>query len=206
MCVSVFVCILVLLYCCPTSKSSLLYIDVWKIRWKIASTHKKSRLKLVDNHQWSFAWYGYCPMKDQFQMHSLYEGTFLQAELLSLSCCRDTNRVVEKVVVQFVQLSFVNALDRTSIQCFQISSQRSLLHSFSLLKCLGMIKSNSQLLKLQVFHFLMNSSFWWSYFWWGASNDVITSGALILQMHFTSDASSFLFVDSFVLFCSSRTL
>jgi len=65
-------------------------------------------------------------------MHSLYEGTFLQAELLSLSCCRDTNRVVEEVVVQFVQLSFVNALDRTSIQCFQISSQGPLLHSFSL--------------------------------------------------------------------------
>ena len=55
-------------------------------------------------------------------MHSLYEGTFLQAELLSLSCCRDTTRVVEEVVVQFVQLSFVNALDRTNIQCFQISS------------------------------------------------------------------------------------
>ena len=145
-----FVCILVLLYCriYPTSKSSLPYIEVWKIRWKIASTHKKSRLKLVDNHQWSFAGYGYCPMKDQFQMHSLYEGTFLQAELLSLSYCRDTNRVVEEVVVQFVQLSFVYAFDRTSIQCFQISSQRSLLYSFSLLQCLGVIKSFEQLLKL----------------------------------------------------------
>jgi len=81
-------------------------------------------------------------------MHSLYEGTFLQAELLSLSCCRDTNRVVDEVVKQFVQLFFVNALDRTSIQCFQISSQRLLLHSFSLLQCLGVIKLNSQLLKL----------------------------------------------------------
>jgi len=81
-------------------------------------------------------------------MHSLYEGTFLQAELLSLSCCRDTNRVVEEVVVQFVQLSFVNTLDRTSIQCFQISSQRSLLYSFSLLQCLDVIKSFEQPLKL----------------------------------------------------------
>ena len=137
MCVlSVFVCISVLFW---TSKSSLLYIEVWKIRWKIANTKKKSRLKLVDNHQWSFAWYSCCPMNDQFQMHSLYEGTFLQAELLSLSCCRDTNRVVKEVVVQFVQLSFVNALDRTSIQCFQIPSQGPLLHSFSLLQCLGVI-------------------------------------------------------------------
>jgi len=145
-----FACILVLLYCwvLPTSKSSLLYIKMWKIRWKIASTHKKSRLKLVDNHQWSFAWYKCCPMKDQFQMHSLYRGTFLQAELLSLSCCRDTNRVVEEVVVQFVQLFFVNALDRTNIQCFQISSQGSLLYSFSLLECLNVIKSFEHPLKL----------------------------------------------------------
>jgi len=79
-------------------------------------------------------------------MHSLYEGTFMQAELLSLSCCRDTNRVVEEVAVQFVQLSFVNALDRTSIQCFQISSQGPLSYSFSLLQCLDVIKSYSQLL------------------------------------------------------------
>jgi len=145
-----FVCVFVshIMYCYPTSKSSLLYIEVWKICWKIASTHKKSRLKLVDNHQWSFAWYGYCPMKDQFQINSLYEGKFLQAELLLLSCCRDTNRVVEEVVVQFVQLSFVNALDRISIQCFQISSQGPLLYSFSLFQCLDLIKSFEQPLKL----------------------------------------------------------
>jgi len=87
-------------------------------------------------------------MKDQFQMHSLYEGTFLQAELLSLSCCRDTNRVVEVVVIQFVQLSFVNTLDRTSIQCFQISSQGPLIHSFSLFQGLDKIKTYSHLLNL----------------------------------------------------------
>jgi len=81
-------------------------------------------------------------------MHSLYEGTFLQAELLFLSCCRDTNRVVEEVVVQFVQFSFVNTLDRTSIQCFQIPSQGPLLHSFCLLQCLGVIKLFEQPLKL----------------------------------------------------------
>jgi len=37
-------------------------------------------------------------------MHSMYEGTLLQAELLSFSC------VVEVVVVHFLQLYFVNAL------------------------------------------------------------------------------------------------
>jgi len=59
--------------------------------------------------QWFIAWYGYCPMKDQFQMHSMYEGTLLQAELLSLFCSRDKLCVVEIVVVHFVQLYFANA-------------------------------------------------------------------------------------------------
>jgi len=42
-------------------------------------------------------------------MHSMYEGTLLQEELLSLSCSRDKLCVVEVVVVHFVQLYFVNA-------------------------------------------------------------------------------------------------
>jgi len=49
-------------------------------------------------------------MKDQFQIHSMYVGTLLQAELLSLSCSKDKLCVVEVVVVHFVQLYFVNAL------------------------------------------------------------------------------------------------
>jgi len=143
------VCLCILYYCIVIQLVSLHSFILRCERYvgKL-SAHKKSRLKLVNNHQWSFPWYGYCPMKDQFQMHSLYEGTFPQAELLFLSCCRDMNRVVEEVVVQFVQLSFVNALDRTSIQCFQIPSQGPLLHSFSLLQCLGVIKSFEQPLKL----------------------------------------------------------
>jgi len=40
-------------------------------------------------------------MKDQFQMHSMYEGTLLQAELLSLSCSKDKLCAVEVVVVHF---------------------------------------------------------------------------------------------------------
>jgi len=66
---------------------------------------QKESFEALINHQWFIAWYGYCPMKDQFQMHSMYEGT-LQAELLSLSCSRDKLCVV---VVHFVQLYFVNA-------------------------------------------------------------------------------------------------
>ena len=45
-------------------------------------------------------------------MHSMYEGTLLQAEPLSLSCSRDKLCVVEVVVVHFVQLYFVNALQK----------------------------------------------------------------------------------------------
>jgi len=52
-------------------------------------------------------------------MHSLYEGTFLQAELLSLSCCRDTKRVVEEVVVQFVQLSLSTLLIEQAPNAFK---------------------------------------------------------------------------------------
>jgi len=59
-------------------------------------------------------------MKDQYQIHSKSVGTSLQAELLYLSCSRDKNWVVEVVVVHFVQLYFVNALQRINIQCLQI--------------------------------------------------------------------------------------
>jgi len=138
-------------------------------------------------------------------MHSLYEGTFLQAELLSLSCCWDTNRVVEVVVVQFVQLSFVNAFDRTSIQCFQISSQGSLIHSFNLF---ARLKQDQNIFPaLESLRFFIS---WWT----SASGDLASDEALlmnlllmtsslqehfVLQEHFSSDASSFLFVDSLLL-------
>ena len=53
---------------------------------------------------------------------------------------QSTTKVVEKVVVQFVHLSFFNALDRISIQSFQISSEGSCYTSFRLQQFLGMIK------------------------------------------------------------------
>jgi len=45
-------------------------------------------------------------------MHSMYVGTLLQAELLSLSCRRDKLCVMQVVVVHFLQLYFVNALQK----------------------------------------------------------------------------------------------
>jgi len=63
-------------------------------------------------------------MKDQFQMCSMYEGTLLQAKLLSLFCSRDKLCVVEVVVVHFVQFYFVNA--------YQTNKHPMLLNPFEL--------------------------------------------------------------------------
>jgi len=41
--------------------------------------HQKRVVLSFDQHQWSFAWYGYCSMKDQLQIHSKSVGTLLQA-------------------------------------------------------------------------------------------------------------------------------
>ena len=137
-------CFCVCLYA-PTSKSSLLYIEVWKIRWKVVCTKKRvvwSLLKITNDLLpdivtvlWMINFKCIPSLKEHFCRQSCY------------SCLVAETRV-EEVVVQFVQLSFVNALDRRRIQCFQISSQGPLLHSFSLLQCLGVIKSITQPLKL----------------------------------------------------------
>ena len=60
---------------------------------------------------------------------------------------------------------------------------RSLLHLFTSLATLRQDKKRFQLWVLQL---LMNFSFWWSCFWWGASDelasdDVITSRALFFR-------------------------
>ena len=162
------------------------------------------------NHQWSFAWYGYCPMNDQFQIDSHYEGTLLQAELLFLFCSRDTNWVVEVVVVHFVQLYFANGLQRISIQCLQIHFSLAVALLFWYSAMLHVIKTFEQLLKLWFFHLLIIFSSWWFSFWWGASDelasdDVITSGALDFRSTFFRCVKLLYFVDSFALICSSRT-
>ncbi len=77
------------------SRSSLLYIEVWKRRCEIAST-PKSRCWSLIFHQWSFAWFGCCPMKNKFEIHSLSKGTSMQAKPYSgavfLSCSADTKQ------------------------------------------------------------------------------------------------------------------
>ena len=138
-------------------------------------------------------------------------GNISAGRAVILVLLHSTTRVVEKVVVQFIHFSFVNALNRISIQSFQISSQGPLLHSFRLLQLLGMIKSDSNF-----WSFMFFSSWWTSASGDLASDEVLLMNLLlmtsslqkrfVLHEHFSSDASSFLFLDSFALFCSSRTL
>jgi len=70
-------------------------------------------------------------------MHSMYEGTLLQAELLSLSCSREKLCVVEVVVVHFVQLYFFNALQKNKhpmpLNPFELAVAL-LFHSFAILR------------------------------------------------------------------------
>jgi len=40
--------------------------------------HQKELFETWSNHQWSFSWFGCCPMKDQFQIHSKFGGALVQ--------------------------------------------------------------------------------------------------------------------------------
>jgi len=82
-------------------------------------THQKESFEAWSNHQWSIAWFGYCPMKEKFQsIPSMEEHRYRH------NCCSCTSRhkirVVEIVVVHFVQFSFFNVLQRISNQSLQI--------------------------------------------------------------------------------------
>ena len=81
-------------------------------------------------------------------MHSMYEGTLLQAELLSLSCSRDKLYVVEVVVVHFVQFYFVNALQKNKHPMPLNPFELTVVSLSTLLQCLDDNESIEQLLKL----------------------------------------------------------
>ena len=138
---------------------------------------QKESFEALITRQRSIAWYGYCPMKDQFEMYSMYVGTLLQAHLLCLSCRRDTLCVVEVVVVHLVQLYFVNALKTNKHPMpsnpFELAVT-SLFHSsaYNPLNNFWSFKfaSSDELQLLVIF------SFWWTSLRW----HVITPGALCL--------------------------
>ena len=103
-------------------------------------------------------------------MHSMYVGTLLQAELLSLSCSRDKLCVMEVVVVHFVQLYFVNALQKNKhsmpLNPFELVVAL-LFHSFAMLRRSWIHWTTFEALSL---HLLMNYSFWWS----SASDELVS--------------------------------
>jgi len=85
-------------------------------------------------------------------------------------------------------LSFVNALERTSIQCFQILSQQPLLHSFYWTTFEALSLSSSDELQLLVI-FLLMRCFWRTCFWWRhhfRSTSLQMLQALILLIHLLS--------------------
>ena len=111
--------------------------------------------------------------------------------------------------IVFFQLSPTNKHPMTSnpfelaiVSCFYSSAMT------------GVIGSFEQPLKLQFFQLLMIFSSWWSseLLIKSASGDLASDEVLlmpstsdVLQNHLSSDASSFLLVDSIALICSSRT-
>jgi len=173
---------------------------------------QKESFEALINHQWFIAWYGYCHMKDQLQMHCMYVETLLQAELLSLSCSRDKLCVVEVVVVHFVKLYFANALQKNKhpmpLNPFELVIA-SLFHYSAMLRRHWIHWKTFEALSL---HLLINCSFWWSSASVElASDELASDDTSSLQEHFDLRSSSlqmllsFLFVDYFALFCSSRT-
>ena len=128
----------------PTSRSSLLYIEVWKIRWKIASTKKKSfeaLIKITNDL-----------LSDMvIVLWRINSNAFLVWRNIS------AGRVVILVLLQRHKQSNGGSgyTVRTDVLCQRscenkhpMLSKQSLLHSFSLLQCLGVIKSITQPLKL----------------------------------------------------------
>ena len=116
-------CCMSLAYVCVSvslnSRSSLLYIEVWKIRWKLPVHQNRVVWSLTKSPMifcliWllSYEW----SISNPFQVWR-NTGAGISIFLVLL---QTQNRVVEIVVVHFVQLSFVNSLQRKSIQCLQI--------------------------------------------------------------------------------------
>jgi hypothetical protein len=101
------------------SKSSLLYIEVWKRRCWLLAHQKKSSLKLdqITNDllpdlvivQWMINFKSIPSMEEHLCWHNCCSCTIA-----------DKNRVVGIMVVHFVQLSFFNSLQQIRIQWLQI--------------------------------------------------------------------------------------
>ena len=123
----------ILYYSFSTRRSSLLYIVVWKRRWRIASTH-------AQKESFEACW---SPMIFCLIWLLSYEGSISNSFLVwrnisagravILVLLQSTTKVVEKVVVQFVHLSFFNTRKHPKLSNF---ISRPLLHFFTSLATL----------------------------------------------------------------------
>ena len=122
-----------LLYESLMSKQQVLYIEVWKIRWKLPAHQKREVWSLIKSPMilcliWilSYEW----AISNSFQVwRNTGAGIVVVLVLLQTQ-----NRVVEIMVVHFVQLSFFNVLQRINIQCLQTHLNYPLFYSSNLLQ------------------------------------------------------------------------
>ena len=153
------------------SKSSLLYIEVWKRRCEIAST-PKSRCWSLIFHQWSFAWFGCCPMKNQFEIHSLSKGTSMQARPYSgavfLSWSVDTKQSSGERGCTIRTKYNVNAFVQIANTRLQTPLKWPLQTPLILCLCFRIQWTAFALIILQFLNLLqiqLRFSFWWNSFW-----------------------------------------
>jgi len=114
------------------SRSSLLYIEVWKICCKLPAHQIESFQTWLD-HQWSLCLIWLLSYEGSISNPFQVWRNTVAGIAVVLVLLQTQNRVVEVVVVHFVQLSFFNALNWINIQCLQIHLKQPLFYSPNLL-------------------------------------------------------------------------
>ena len=126
-----------------------------------ANSSKKSRCWSLIFHQWFFAWY-----KDA--------GLVVHESCYSCLVVETKNRVVEKVVVQFVHSTFVNVLCILATWCFQTRTCDFHVIFYHFFKTFAP-KYNTKSIKTWINLLLVKyCSFWRTSFWGPSASDDVT--------------------------------
>ena len=160
----------------PNSRSSLLYIEVWKIRWKLPAHQKRVVWSLIKSLMilcmiWLLSYEG--AILNPFQVWR-NTGACIAVVLVLL---QTQNRVMEVVVVHFIQLSFLTLSNKQASndfksiwisRCFMLlvfcNDRRDwiLWTAFEA----SILPASDDLQLLMIFRTSDEISFWWSCFWW----------------------------------------
>ena len=162
---------------CSNNRSSLLYIEVWKIHWGLQAHQKESFEACWSPMIFCLIWV--LSYEGSISNPFLVWGNISVGRAVILVLLQSTTKVVEKVVVQFVHFVLFQRSWKSKHLRSTKSISRPLIHFFTSLATLRQDKKRFQLWVLQL---LMNFRFWRSCFWWDASDelasdDVITSEA-----------------------------